>query len=89
MSFADSVIRSKAGAFNSHCLIRTVKFSERVIVCGSMSSRATGTLWFMEETVNRKKYRKILEGPIPSIERLSILMEILFFNNDTAKSPEA
>ena len=65
------VIRTKNEAFHPHCLKRSVKFPQTVMVWGCMSNNGVGNLHFIDGMVNAVKYQCILEQSLlPSLERL-------------------
>jgi hypothetical protein len=67
----NTVIRNKKEAFHPHCLKRTVKFPDSIMVWGCMSSLGVGSLHFIEGTVNAAKYQSILqESLLPSVGAL-------------------
>lgn len=67
----NTVIRTSDEAFHPHCLKRTVKYPDSLMVWGCMSSNGTGRLHFIDGTVNAVKYQEILqESLLPSLQEL-------------------
>ncbi len=65
------VLRTASEALHPHCLARTVKFPDSVMVWGCMGNTGSGRLHFINRMVNAAKYQTILEGNLlPSIPAL-------------------
>ena len=57
-----SVRRWSGEEFNPHCRKMTVKFPDKIMVCGAISVHGTSRLNIVEGTVNAIKYIEVIKG---------------------------
>lgn len=79
--------RSKNKAFNDKCVIKTIKHGGgSVMVWGCMAASGVGNLVFIESTMKKEDYLKILQQNVaPSVEKLGLTRSWTFQQDNDPK----